>query len=133
MSTNRDSKKVDNGPVTDISPRLPLSAARCPRGAKKVLDDVPTGLPAVFLYQLLIQFAVVTTIFTAMDKHLAKHPDRWDPRKPNHPCYPNLMEKDLSPYYLGKVCRHGLILGFAGPSASEIPDAVHQLRRVLTL
>jgi len=53
-----------------------------------------TGLPAVFLYQLLIQFAVVTTIFTAMDRHLAKHPDRWDPRKPNHPYYANLMEKD---------------------------------------
>jgi len=79
-----------------------------------------------------LEFAVVTTNFTAMDKHLAKHPDRWDPRKPNHPCYSNLMEKDFSPS-LGKVCRHGLISGFAGTSASEIPDAVHQLRRVLTL
>jgi hypothetical protein len=53
-----------------------------------------TDLPAVFLYQLLIQFAVVTTIFTVVDRHLAKHPDRWDPRKPGHPYYPNLTEKD---------------------------------------
>jgi len=35
MSTNRDSKKVDNGPVIDISRRLPLSAARCPKVKKK--------------------------------------------------------------------------------------------------
>jgi GntR family transcriptional regulator/MocR family aminotransferase len=39
----------------------------------------------------------------------------------------------LSPYYLGKARRHGLILGFGGTSTSEIPDAVRQLRRVLAL
>lgn len=39
----------------------------------------------------------------------------------------------LSPYYLGKVRGHGLILGFGGTSTSEIPDAVGQLRRVLRL
>lgn len=53
-----------------------------------------TDLPAVFLYQLLIQFAVVTTIFAVMDRHLAKYPDRWDPRRPSHPYYPNLPETD---------------------------------------
>ena len=40
------------------------------------------GLPQVFLYQLLIQFAIVTLIFSVMDKHFAKFPDSWDPRKP---------------------------------------------------
>lgn len=39
----------------------------------------------------------------------------------------------LSPYYLGRVRRHGLILGFGGTSTSEIPDAVQQLRRILGL
>lgn len=48
------------------------------------------GLPSVFLYQLLIQFGVVTLIFTVVDKQLARNPDRWDPRKPMQPYYPNL-------------------------------------------
>jgi hypothetical protein len=49
-----------------------------------------SGLPTVFFYQLLMQFAVVTGIFTAVDAHFAKHPDRWDPRKPSHGYYPNV-------------------------------------------
>ena len=53
-----------------------------------------TDLPSVFLHQLLIQFTVVTTIFAVMDRHLAKYPDRWDPRRPSHPYYPNLPETD---------------------------------------
>jgi len=51
-----------------------------------------SSLPSVFFWQLLIQFAVVTAIFTAVDKHLAKHPDRWDPRKPGHAYYAHLPE-----------------------------------------
>jgi len=47
-----------------------------------------SGLPMVFFYQLLIQFAVVTGIFAAVDGHFAKHPDRWDPRKPSQGYYP---------------------------------------------
>jgi hypothetical protein len=38
--------------------------------------------PQVFLYQLLIQFAIVTLIFWLVDQHFTKFPDRWDPRKP---------------------------------------------------
>lgn len=33
---------------------------------------------------------VVTFIFIIVDRNLAKNPDRWDPRKPGHPFYPNL-------------------------------------------
>ena len=45
---------------------------------------------ATVFYQLLIQFAIVTFIFMAIDKHLTKYPDRWDPRKPNKAHYPAL-------------------------------------------
>jgi hypothetical protein len=46
--------------------------------------------PQIFVYQLLIQFTVVTLIFWAMDKHFTESPDRWDPRKPygvRHPAF----------------------------------------------
>jgi hypothetical protein len=46
--------------------------------------------PQIFLYQLLIQFTIVTLIFWAMDKHFTRFPDRWDPRKPygmRHPAF----------------------------------------------
>lgn len=36
----------------------------------------------VFTFQLLIQFAIVTFIFSLMDRHFTQFPDRWDPRKP---------------------------------------------------
>jgi hypothetical protein len=52
-------------------------------------------LPTVFPYQLLIQFAIVTMIFTGFDRHLTKHPDRCDPRKPNQPYYVNLTSVDV--------------------------------------
>ena len=45
---------------------------------------------ATFFYQLLIQFTIVTFIFMAIDRHLTKYPDRWDPRKPNAAHYPAL-------------------------------------------
>jgi hypothetical protein len=51
----------------------------------------PVGtFPQVFVYQLLIQFVIVTLIFWAMDKHFTRFPDRWDPRKPyglRHPAF----------------------------------------------
>jgi hypothetical protein len=53
-------------------------------------------LPTVFFYQLLIQFVIVTAIFTGVDRHLAKHPDRWDPRKPNRPYYANVVTVELN-------------------------------------
>jgi hypothetical protein len=44
----------------------------------------------VFLYQLLIQFAIVTLIFWLADQHFTRFPDRWDPRKAygiRHPAF----------------------------------------------
>lgn len=49
-----------------------------------------SGIFTTFLYQMLVQFGIVTLIFTAMDRHLAKHPDHWDPRKPGQLGYPNI-------------------------------------------
>jgi hypothetical protein len=54
-------------------------------------------LPTAFFCQLLIQFVAVTAIFTAVDRHLTKYPDRWDPRKPGQTYYPNLTETSESP------------------------------------
>jgi len=34
----------------------------------------------------------------------------------------------LSPYYVGKKPRQGLVLGFGSTSASQLPQAVHKLR-----
>ncbi len=44
----------------------------------------------------------------------------------------NLWLWPLSPSYLGATRRQGLILGFGGATAAEIPDAVRRLRAVLT-
>jgi len=48
------------------------------------------SFPQILVYQLLIQFVIVTLIFWAMDKHFTQFPDRWDPRKPygmRHPAF----------------------------------------------
>jgi GntR family transcriptional regulator/MocR family aminotransferase len=37
----------------------------------------------------------------------------------------------LSSCYLGKPARRGLVLGYGGTTAAEIPSAVHRLRRVI--
>src|ERR1700730_16369564 len=43
----------------------------------------PVGtFPQVFVYQLLIQFVIVTLIFWLADQHFTRVPDRWGPRKP---------------------------------------------------
>lgn len=39
------------------------------------------AISTLFL-QVVIQFSAVTLIFMAIDRHLTKFPDRWDPRKP---------------------------------------------------
>ena len=44
----------------------------------------------------------------------------------------NLWLWPLSPSYLGTTCRQGLILGFGGTTAKEIPHAVRRLREILT-
>lgn len=50
------------------------------------------GLPSVILWQLVSQFTVITAIFIGVDRNLAKHPDRWDPRRPSKGCHPRLVE-----------------------------------------
>jgi hypothetical protein len=55
------------------------------------------GFPQVFLYQLLIQFSIVTLIFWLMDKHFARFPDRWDPRKPYGVRHPALSVSEDGP------------------------------------
>lgn len=37
----------------------------------------------------------------------------------------------LSPYYIGKKPRQGLVLGFGSTSASQLPQAVHKLRSLI--
>jgi hypothetical protein len=51
------------------------------------------GLPSVILWQLAIQFTVITAIFIGVDRSLAKHPDRWDPRSPGRGYHPSLVEE----------------------------------------
>ncbi|HXN50359.1 MAG TPA: hypothetical protein VN943_00375 [Candidatus Acidoferrum sp.] len=58
----------------------------------------PIGtFPQVFLYQLLIQFAIVTLIFWLADQHFTKFPDRWDPRKPYGVRHPALIVPEDGP------------------------------------
>jgi hypothetical protein len=44
-------------------------------------------IPAIF-YQVVIQFVIVTAIFTAADRHWKRHPDQWDLDGPKHPWHP---------------------------------------------
>lgn len=44
----------------------------------------------------------------------------------------NLSLTPLSPFYAGKKCRHGFVLGFGSTPAKEMPDAVHRLHKLLT-
>jgi hypothetical protein len=46
------------------------------------------GSLPTFLYQFLIQFAIITAIFAFADRHRTKNPDSWDPRNLNHPWHP---------------------------------------------
>jgi hypothetical protein len=51
------------------------------------------GLPGVLLFQLAIQFAIITVIFVGVDRQLAKHPDRWDPQKSSRAFYPHVADE----------------------------------------
>jgi hypothetical protein len=44
-------------------------------------------LPAIF-YQVIIQFAIVTLIFVAADRHFKKNPESWNYRNAKHPWHP---------------------------------------------
>ena len=58
----------------------------------------PIGaLPQIFLYQLLIQFAIITLLFAVVDRHFAKFPDAWDPCKPSRIPHPALTSSDDGP------------------------------------
>jgi hypothetical protein len=37
---------------------------------------------SVFLYQFVIQFSVITLIFSFADRHMEKHPDKWSATRP---------------------------------------------------
>jgi hypothetical protein len=43
---------------------------------------------SALLYQFLIQFGVITLIFTIADRHWTKFADRWDPQGLKHPWHP---------------------------------------------
>lgn len=53
-----------------------------------------SGLPSAILWQLVIQFTVITSIFIGVDRNLARHPDRWVPRRPGKGYQPSLVEEE---------------------------------------
>jgi hypothetical protein len=52
-------------------------------------------IPAIF-YQVAIQFAVVTAIFAAADRHFKKHPETWSYRNAKHAWHPAFSFDDWS-------------------------------------
>ncbi|MSR56683.1 MAG: hypothetical protein EXS05_03290 [Planctomycetaceae bacterium] len=64
---------------------LGITAIACPVVTLALGKPLLQAVPAI-LSQLLIQFGIVTLIFSvafiAAQKHLARFPDRWDPRRP---------------------------------------------------
>src|ERR1700730_2475290 len=69
--------------LTSIVILIVLTALIASGKSITLLDTLPT-----FLYQFLIQFAVITVIFGFADRHWTKFPDRWDPRGLKHPWHP---------------------------------------------
>src|SRR5579863_764276 len=52
-------------------------------------------VPAIF-FQVTIQFAIVTLVFVAADRHFKKHPEKWDYRDAKHPWHPTFSFEDRS-------------------------------------
>jgi hypothetical protein len=52
-------------------------------------------VPAIF-FQVTIQFAIVTLIFVAADRHFKKHPEKWNYRDAKHPWHPAFSFDDWS-------------------------------------
>ncbi len=69
--------------LTSIVILMVLTALIASGKSITLLNTLPT-----FLYQFLIQFAVITVIFGFADRHWTKFPDRWDPRGLKHPWHP---------------------------------------------
>ncbi len=51
------------------------------------------GLPGVLLFQLAIQFAIITAVFVGVDRQLARYPDRWDPQNSTRAFYPHVADE----------------------------------------
>ena len=52
------------------------------------------GIFNTLMYQIVIQFAIVTMIFAMIDRHWKQHPERWDDRNRNqfwHPAFAQTM------------------------------------------
>jgi len=58
-------------------------------------QSLSAALPTVVLY-VLVQFAVITGIFIAVQAHLTRYPDLWDPRHPDTPVMPPKDERLVS-------------------------------------
>ena len=69
--------------LTSIVILIVLTALIASGKSITLLNTLPT-----FLYQFLIQFAVITVIFGFADRHWTKFPDRWDPRGLKHAWHP---------------------------------------------
>jgi hypothetical protein len=54
-------------------------------GGKSV---TPGSIFPTFMWQFLIQFGVLTLIFSLADRHWKQHPDSWDPRNLKRPWHP---------------------------------------------
>jgi hypothetical protein len=52
-------------------------------------------IPAIF-FQVTIQFAIVTLIFVAADRHFKKNPESWNYRDTKHPWHPAFSFEDWS-------------------------------------
>jgi hypothetical protein len=52
-------------------------------------------IPAIF-YQVVIQFAIVTLVFTGADRHFKKNPESWNYRDAKHPWNPAFSFDDWS-------------------------------------
>lgn len=55
-----------------------------------------SNVASAFLFQLIVQFGIVTLIFTLLDKHMARFPDRWEPRNVQHLRYPEFFRTGAS-------------------------------------
>jgi hypothetical protein len=53
-------------------------------------------IPAIF-YQVTIQFAIVTLIFVAADRHFRKNPETWNYRDAKHPWHPTFSFESWKP------------------------------------
>ena len=51
-----------------------------------------SDVASAFFLQLVIQFGIVTFIFTMLDRHLTKFPNRWDARKSEQLKYPEFLQ-----------------------------------------